>query len=511
MKPIPVPITRALVLAAGRGTRFGNHAPKPLFRLLGLPLLARTLFTLEQAGITDAYVVLGYQAEAVRAAIEQIRRFRIRIHWLYNDRWEAPNGYSVLAGEEVLGDGPFVLTMCDHIFDPRIVAQLQERVRCLRGVELAVDRDLTRVSDLDDATKVRIADEDIEAIGKGLGDFNAVDTGVFLVGPALFRAIRESCRDGREALADGVQRLATTGEAGAMPVAGAMWHDVDTVRDARLAEKKLLRTVRKPSDGIIARYLNRPVSTAISRQVVRTSVTPSQVTAVHLVLGLLSAGFAAVGGYAAFLISGVLFHLTSVLDGSDGEVAKLKFQTSTRGELFDTVSDNITYLAFLLGLIVGVSRSDLHDFYFISGVVGLVVAAITFVNLHMYLARQRKSGSFLSVQYGFEEGSGFGKRVLRVVQYLGKRDLMAFLVLLLAIVGHMPMVLPTFGIPATLLLLPASLKVNLSTMRRRPVRKRLPRPVPTGQTAPVWVTTSSTPRYFFAEEEAERVSESVRG
>ncbi len=506
MDDISPPVTRALVLAAGQGTRLGNHTPKPLFRLLGVPLLARTLFTLGQAGITDAYVVLSYEAEAIRQAIERLDRLCIRVHWLYNERWEEPNGLSVLAAEHVL-DEPFILTMCDHIFDPAVVSALQAKAEIVRGVELAVDRDLKGVLDLEDATKVRVVSNRIAEIGKTLSDFNAVDTGVFLASPALFDALRQADQEGKHALTDGVRRLADRGLAGVTEIGGLMWHDVDTARDAREAERKLLQTVRKPSDGVIARYLNRPISIAISRRLVNTPISPSQVTFVNLILGLVSAGLAATGGYVAFLVSGILFHATSVIDGTDGEVAKLTFRTSTRGEWFDTISDNITYLAFLLGLIVGARRSGLPDFYYLSGVIGLGVAFVTFLNLHFYLARQRRSGSFLSVRYGFERGSGFFKRALRVLQYLGKRDMMAFLVLLLAIAGHMPMVLPSFGIGATVLLLPASIKVNFGSMLR-PRRQRIPRSVPTGQSAPVWVTTS---RYWLGEEEGERVSESVRG
>ncbi len=198
MDDISPPVTRALVLAAGQGTRLGNHTPKPLFRLLGVPLLARTLFTLEQAGITDAYVVLGYEAEAIRQAIERLDRLCIRVHWLYNERWEEPNGLSVLAAEHVL-DEPFILTMCDHIFDPAVVSALQAKAEIVRGVELAVDRDLKGVLDLEDATKVRVVSNRIAEIGKTLSDFNAVDTGVFLASPALFDALRQADQEGKHA------------------------------------------------------------------------------------------------------------------------------------------------------------------------------------------------------------------------------------------------------------------------------------------------------------------------
>ena len=69
-------ISQALVLAAGRGRRLNHDQPKPLFPLLGMPLLARALFTLEAAGITDAYVVLGHEADEVQATTHGCGRIR---------------------------------------------------------------------------------------------------------------------------------------------------------------------------------------------------------------------------------------------------------------------------------------------------------------------------------------------------------------------------------------------------------------------------------------------------
>ena len=132
------PVTQALILAAGRGSRLGRHTSKPLFPLLGVPLLARTLFTLQQAGITDAWVVLGYEGDRVRREIETIRRLSIRVHWVENPRWEEPNGVSVLAAEEHLS-GPFILTMSDHLFQPGAVERLRAGASESPGLDLVVD------------------------------------------------------------------------------------------------------------------------------------------------------------------------------------------------------------------------------------------------------------------------------------------------------------------------------------------------------------------------------------
>jgi len=466
------PVTTALILAAGQGSRL-NHGPKPLHRLLGVPLLARTLNTLAQAGIRKAYVVTGYKGDLVQRGIEQIDSIGIEVVWLHNSAWEEPNGLSVLAAREAIRE-PFVLAMADHIFDPNIVTRLIETPRDDDTVLLAVDRRLDRIADLDDATKVQVEAGDIERIAKSLVDYNAVDTGLFVAGPSLFDAVHRASVDGRKALADGVQRLAREGKALVVDVTGMMWHDVDTPADIGRAERKLLGSVGKPTDGPISRYLNRPLSTALSRLAVKhTGLKPNHFTLVHLIVGLGAAFAAALGGYVGFLVAGILFHASSVLDGCDGEIAKLSFKSSARGEWLDTAADGATFFACLLGLTIGAYRSDLAPVYSYFGMLGLGVTAVIFFNLYAHLIRSRSAGSLLAVRYGYESGSGWFKRLLRFAHYLGKRDFIALFVLVMAVIGQLPVVLVVFGSLATLLLLPASIKVNLeSWLRLRRARQR---------------------------------------
>jgi len=455
-------VTTALILAAGQGSRL-NHGPKPLHAVLGVPLLARALNTLQRAGIERAYVVIGYEADVVRRGIEQIDSIGIEVVWLLNEEWEQPNGLSVLAARDAIQE-PFVLVMADHIFDPKIVSRLIETPRAADEVLLAVDRRLEQIADIDDATKVQVNAGSIERISKSLADYNAVDTGLFVAGPSLFDAVHRACMDDRKTLSAGVQTLAEDGKAAVIDVTGLMWHDVDTPADVGRAERKLLDSARKPTDGPISRYLNRPLSTALSRLVVKhTDLTPNHFTLVHLIVGLAAGFAAALGGYIGFLVAGILFHAASILDGCDGEIATLSFKSSPRGQWLDTAADGVSFLAFLLGLVIGVYRSDLAPIYFYFGVVGLAVASIVLVNLYIYLIRRRRAGSLLAVRYGYETGDGWFKRFLRLAHYLSKRDFMAFFALVLAVFGQLQVGLIVFGSLATLLLLPASIKVNVES------------------------------------------------
>lgn len=257
-----------------------------------------------------------------------------------------------------------------------------------------------------------------------------------------------------------------------------MWHDIDTLEEVPEAERKLLATVGKETDGPISRHINRPISKALSRLLVNTPMTPDQISVGALTISLLSAALAALGGYLPFLLSGILFQMASVLDGTDGEVAKLTFRTSRRGEWIDTVCDQVSYVAFVAGLIVGVYRSPLPDFYFLIGILGLVSASLSMMAISFYLLRRKGSGSALALQYGFQNGTGILSRVLRVVQYLGRRDMFAFLALVLAVIGQLPMGLVLFGIGATFVLLPATITASLSAFRQPRVAPRLERPAP---------------------------------
>ncbi len=465
MSDLAQEIHTALVLAAGRGRRLRPNGPKPIFPLLGLPLLARTLFTLQEAGITDAYVVLGYAGDRIRRAIERIDGLSIRVHWLYNDRWTEPNGLSVLAAAEEISE-PFILTMSDHLFEAAAVDALRKSARSLRGVDLVVDYDVDQVNDLDDATRVRVESGRIVEIGKSISDYNAIDTGVFLASPALFEALRETAREGRASLSDGVQRLAEKGAARAIDGTGLTWQDIDTSEDVAEAERKLLESVRKDTDGPIARYINRPISAILSRQLVKMPITPNQVSIATLVVGVVSAGLAAARGYLPGLLAGLLFQAASILDGADGEVAKLTFRTSLKGQWVDTICDSISYVAFLVGLTVGAYRSRLPEFYVWMGALATVTALISLTKIQLILLTRGDSGSAVSIRYGYENGTSPLSRLMRWAHWLGKRDMFAFLTLQLGVLGRLHLALPLFGILGSLLLLPTVARVDLPALWR---------------------------------------------
>jgi choline kinase len=222
---------KCLILAAGQGTRLRGIAPsKPLARVAGVALVEHVVRAAAAAGASEFVVVTGYEAETVEAFLAELAaRTGLRIGTARNPDWARPNGISVLAAADRL-DGEFILLMSDHLFDPAILSDLIAADR--RGAALILAADFAVANpllDLDDATKVAVGEGGrIARIGKTLPSYDAVDTGIFIAGPALPDALRASlAAGGSGSLSEGVQALADSGRAFTWDCCGRWWLDVD--------------------------------------------------------------------------------------------------------------------------------------------------------------------------------------------------------------------------------------------------------------------------------------------
>jgi choline kinase len=231
----------AIILAAGNGDRFqnGTRQSKLLQPLLGQPLILRTLSTAADAGIRTFHVVIGYQADAVRAVVERGVPAGTSVHFTFNPDWHLENGVSVLAVRDRLRDRRFALLMGDHVFEAAVLARLLR----LRGGEdesvLAVDARDVPAEIAAEATKVRLRGDRITAIGKDIAPHDALDTGLFVCAPALFDALEASRLAGDTTLSGGIRQLAARGLMRAADVGAASWCDIDTLDDLAAAERLL--------------------------------------------------------------------------------------------------------------------------------------------------------------------------------------------------------------------------------------------------------------------------------
>ena len=125
--------------------------------------------------------------------------------------------------------------------------------------------------------------------------------------------------------------------------------------------------------------LNRRISIPISRQLIKLPITANMVSIFTLGVGIASAGFLALGGYWYTLLGAVLCLFASILDGSDGEVARLKMLESDFGCWLETVCDYVFYFFLLAGMTIGQWRTSGSKTYLIWGGFLLAGALLSFV------------------------------------------------------------------------------------------------------------------------------------
>ncbi|MDO6461195.1 NTP transferase domain-containing protein [Granulosicoccaceae sp. 1_MG-2023] len=345
---------KCVILAAGRGRRLQRSDSKPLTSILGIPLIERTIRTAMDGGATGFVVVSGYQAEPLSQFMTTLsQRLGGEITTVHNADWDSKdNGASLLAARGHLQE-PFLLTMADHVFAADTVRRLLQNTPPQDGLLLACDRDINNpLVDPDDVTRVQIDDTGaIRDIAKGLKQFNGYDTGLFLCTPGFLQVLSEAAGQGDSSLSAGVRHLAANGKARAVDTDGAFWIDVDDEAAFRRAEHAMLNNIRgKDRDGPVSRYLNRPLSARLSRYLAYTSLTPNRISLISFAASLLGAGLMLLPHYWALALGGLLAQAASVLDGCDGEIARLKYQASDYGGWLDAVLDRYSDALLLTAL-----------------------------------------------------------------------------------------------------------------------------------------------------------------
>ena len=222
-------ITDAVILMAGAGSRLRGSAQtvaKPLIPIGGRPLISYALDSFEKAGVERIFAVVGPNGDELAAEVAPLLSSRMQFQPISNPNWQKQNGVSLLTAAGQVS-APFFLAMGDHLFEPAILDKLMAGADLTR-LNLAVDRKISAIFDLDDAMKVRTEENRIVAIGKKLDDYNAIDTGIFICPENVFDSLRRVLKNDDCALADGVRLMAEEGDALAVDIGDAWWQDVDT-------------------------------------------------------------------------------------------------------------------------------------------------------------------------------------------------------------------------------------------------------------------------------------------
>jgi phosphatidylglycerophosphate synthase len=374
----------------------GESPQGPFVDVAGLPLVERNLMGLRQAGVERVLVLCG----------RNIRQ----------DVWEHFRGREDSRLPEIEVRDPVDLP----------AGELPERFVVLDGLRVFHNKLISDAVEQDEAVAYF---QDGEPAGIAVGRPGlAVD-------PTLFGSLGK-----RELPAGTFAKSAVTPE------------------EIREAKRLVFKSLIKTTDGWFSVHLNRPVSIGISKILVRYPIHPNVVTVFTFIVGVASGVFPMLGSYFGFAVGGVLYQLASILDGVDGEIARVKYLGSRTGQWLDTICDDLTNAIYLAGVTVGVYRSMDSGLLLGLGFAAVALDVITVSILYWLLIVRFRSGTLLGVEWDIKKPGSRKSPLKRFVSSLEpfmKRDCYAFLFMIFSLANVAWLALPAsvIGLASTLVVL----------------------------------------------------------
>jgi choline kinase/phosphatidylglycerophosphate synthase len=368
---------KAVVLAAGDGGRLGLHTrslPKPLVPVAGRPLIEYTLEALADVGVTSAIVVTGHRGEQLRTALGE-GPGRPDLTFVSNPDYHRGASLSLRAARHLTDDEPFLLIMADHLLSAGLLEQLINAGAMAETSLLACDFSPADYHDISEATRLTVTRRIGEglpaaaAIGKGLTPFDALDTGAFLLQRSAWEAVDAAPADCE--LSTIVAEIIRRDGVLAVDVSGEFWFDVDTAADLRL--RPVIRNASAESLGQcdVAIALPEPAAQpADGACAVIDSADPERRDGAHWCWRYRCDDRRGNTGR-------ILIQVVSVVDGVDGDLARLKRMTTRFGGVLDAVMDRYGDAVMLAGMTVYAVRFEDHSHAETVGLLALAGALVT--------------------------------------------------------------------------------------------------------------------------------------
>src|SRR4029077_14288725 len=249
--------------------------------------------------------------------------------------------------------------------------------------------------------------------------------------PRLFEQFEKTCRSGTR-------------------VEDEDWHFLAQPSEIAASEKHFLRHMGKSQDGIVSKFLNRPISRVITRLLLKFPITPNAWTILIFALAPVAFVFLVRGDYTGFLAGTAIFQLINILDGCDGEIARAKYLDSERGRRLDAFCDFVANLIFVLCLGIGLFRQPLVSanigfvylleslitFFIMAGGVGRFLMPLLARDTTRVVSRRQEDFN-LADRF-------FGRALTAFIFQITQRDVIYFVFLLLAIADRASWILHIF-------------------------------------------------------------------
>jgi phosphatidylglycerophosphate synthase len=230
----------------------------------------------------------------------------------------------------------------------------------------------------------------------------------------------------------------------------AYWRFLAQPSEIIASEKLLLRHSGKSQDGIVSKFLNRPISRVITRLLLKLPITPNAWTIMTFALAPVAFVFLVRGDYTGFLAGTALFQLINILDGCDGEIARAKYLDSERGRRLDAFCDFLANLIFVLCLGIGLFRqasvsANIRFVYLVESLITFFIMAGGLGRFLMPLLARDTERVVSRRQEDFNLAERFfGRALTACIHQITQRDVIYFVFLLLAIAGRASWILHIF-------------------------------------------------------------------
>ncbi len=280
------------------------------FPVFGTPLIKRNILILKRLGI-EKIIILG------KAKLyERLSKISFKEHFIYhslNSIEQLSNIVSMASGDKVL------VINAGHVLDPQTVKVLLE-------------------SCLENSCKLVGEEDEFIILSKKDGLISAIK--------AIWKKEQIEAKEIR----------AKSG----LPFI------VKGKKDISRAEQMLIKSLsieKRETDSFLAKNFDRKISLFFTKRLIHTPITPNQVTLMGMSIGLIGALLLSFPNYWTQLIGAMLFLFCVIVDGIDGEIARLKLKDSAFGHYLDIITDNIVHIGIFIGIGIGLYRKTGNHLY----------------------------------------------------------------------------------------------------------------------------------------------------
>jgi phosphatidylglycerophosphate synthase len=232
--------------------------------------------------------------------------------------------------------------------------------------------------------------------------------------------------------------------AGAVPVTVGprARHPAGSDAEVRAARRWQWQLVNKPLDAFITRRFWRPVARPLTRLFLHLPLTPNMISVACILASIAGGVVAASPSYPLHVLGFAIYFVAALLDNVDGEVARLRLESSRAGGWIDTIGDDLARLAVIIGVFLHVGAN--HPELPIAWLTGITLFNALFANALLYwwcifvgktYNNQEYASAIGAAPHQAADRRGWKRTIADLGAQAARRDVLDLLVILLAVLG----------------------------------------------------------------------------